>query len=127
MTSAPDPLAEIDPQKQLRRMMTVARQNWFTVFTFVTLGLLVGVGLFNFWPKEYSLMSQMPRAPLGLAGEGHRPTAWQTAETFPFNGARRRTSGGQSSCRAGEPVHLWFRATECSSRLKLKTVARNHC
>jgi cell division protein ZapA (FtsZ GTPase activity inhibitor) len=52
---ASDPFAQdLDPLAQLRHYIGVLRRGWFTVFTLATLGLLVGVSLFFFLPKEYT-------------------------------------------------------------------------
>ena len=52
--AGPDPYqVDIDPLKQLREVMGLLRRGWFTLFTLISLGLLIGLALFFFLPQQF--------------------------------------------------------------------------
>ena len=61
---------EISPGQQIRRVTGLVKQNWFTIFTFLALGVLVGVALFNFLPKEYESETKIMLRNTYLFGAG---------------------------------------------------------
>ena len=51
--AAEETFETIDPQAQLRHALQVAKRNWFFLATMLCVGLVLGVGLFLYLPKEF--------------------------------------------------------------------------